>query len=158
MIMINLWQRFFAGQGGQTMKKHTIEQRMISLMSALFLCIFLFAGDNNRETDSELGAVSKQKTIVCDVYTIAQGVCSQELLQSDAAKLVRSDTPRKSDRHRWFEHFIKGSFFLFIAAVVLYLVLFQIFRQIQFRRRYIIKYIHDQDGYKNRPSLYCISR
>ncbi|MBQ8120313.1 MAG: hypothetical protein IJ172_06015 [Ruminococcus sp.] len=49
------------------MKKHTIEQRMISLMSALFLCIFLFAGDNNRETDSELGAVSKQKTIVCDV-------------------------------------------------------------------------------------------
>lgn len=99
------------------MKKHTIEQRMISLMSALFLCIFLFAGDNNRETDSELGAVSKQKTIVCDVYTIAQGVCSQELLQSDAAKLVRSDTPRKSDRHRWFEHFIKGSFFCLLLRL-----------------------------------------
>ncbi|MBR1422510.1 MAG: hypothetical protein IJ571_03600 [Ruminococcus sp.] len=140
------------------MKKPTLAQRIFSLMFALSFITLLFSnGDVNVQEDRLRTPVSRQSIIAADVYRLLQGVCSEELLPSRLTRITHTNAVKKQEQQKSFEHFLCGSSFLFIAAAVLYLLLFQVFRQVQFRRKYIIKYIHDQDGYKNRPSLYCIT-
>lgn len=137
------------------MKKRTFAQRIISLMLTLSFVALLFSGgDAVRQEERLQSSATRQSIIAADVSRLVQGVCSGELLAQRAAKLTHLDASEKQEQHRVPDRFLWGCSFNFIAAVVLYLTLFRIFRQVQFRRRYIIKYIHDQDGYKNRAPFY----
>ena len=131
-------------------------QRMISLMFAMTFWGVLFSGSDISEYDNSLfRASSDTKIMVREVSRIAKGVCSQELLPSNNAKITHSDTARPQNRLKYFDKWFKDGCIIFVAAAVLYLLLFQALRQVKCLKKYIIKYIHDQDGYKNRPSLYC---
>lgn len=92
--------------------------------------------------------------MVREVSRIAQGICSEELLPSKNINITHSDTKKPQNRLKHFDKCFKGGCILFIASAVLYLLLFQALRQVKCLKRYIIIYIHDQDGFKNRPSLY----
>lgn len=128
-------------------------QRMISLMFAVTFWGLLFSGGIS-EYDNRLCKASSDTAItVREVTRLAQGVCSEELLPSNNAKITHSDTIRPQNRLKYFDKWFKVGCILFIAAEVLYLLLFQALRQVWCLEKYIIRYIHDQDGYKNRPSL-----
>lgn len=130
-------------------------QRVISLMFAIAFLGMIFSADYISEYDNRLFmASSDTKIVVREVSRIAQGVCSEELLPSGNAKITHSYTTRPQNRLRYLDKWFKDGCIIFVAASVLYLWLFQALRQIKCLKRYIIKYIHDQDGYKNRPSLY----
>ena len=132
-------------------------QRMISLMFALTFLGVLFSGSISEYDNILCRASSDTRIMVREVSRIAQGVCSQELLPSNNAKITHSDTTRPQNRLKYFDKWFKAGCMLFAAAAVLYPLLFQALRQARCLKKYIIKYIHDQDGYKNRPSLYFFS-
>lgn len=137
------------------MKDRKLVQRMISLMFAMTFLGVLFSGSDISEYDNRLCRASYDtKITVREVSRLVMGVCSQELLPSNNAKITHTDTARPQNRLKYFEKWFKDGCILFAAAEVLYLLLFQALRQVKCLKKYIIKYIHDQDGYKNRPSLY----
>lgn len=138
------------------MTKRTFVQRIVSLMFALSFFSVLFSGCDISETENRLYRTSSDtKIMVREVSRIAQGVCSEELLPSKNAKITHSDTTRPQNRLKYFDKWFKHDCIIFVAASVLYLLLFQALRQVKCLKKYIIKYIHDQDGFKNRPSLLC---
>lgn len=100
-------------------------QRMISLMFAVTFLGVLFAGSDISEYDNRLfRASSDTKITVREVSRIAQGVCSEELLPSKNAKITHSDTTRPQNRLKYFDKWFKHGCIIFVAASVLYLLLF----------------------------------
>ena len=137
------------------MKKRTFAHRIVPMLLVFSFFSVLFAGSNISESENRLCKTSSDtKIMVREVSRIAQGVCSEELLSSNNAKITHSDTTRPQNSLKYFDKWFKDGCILFVAASVLYLLLFQALRQVKCLKQYIIKYIHDQDGYKNRPSLY----
>lgn len=143
------------GQGGQSMKKRTLTQRALSLLFTLSMLSLLLSGSAFGGTEDSLNStVSRRSTSIFNAYDPVREVCCEELITSRAVRLTRTDTAKRQSRIRLPEPSRACSSLLYIAAAIIYLILFQLFGQSVSLKRYIIKYIHDQDGFKNRPSLY----
>lgn len=140
------------------MNKHTLAKRIISLMLVMSFLGLLFSTNSSSGYKSDpLSSCDDAKIISTELHTIARGICSQELLPSKNARITHSDTTKPQNRLKSFDNCFSGGQILFTAAAALCLLLFQAFGQVICLKRYIIRYIHDQDGYKGISSLYCLN-
>ncbi len=137
------------------MKQNTFVRHLFALFIAFsFIPMFLSGNDFREANNDRLGNSDSHKIITCNVCRIVESVNAEELLSSNTTRITRCDTSRRLTQPKCFDYCFKGSSFLLFAAGILFLTLYHICRKICHSRRFIIKYIHDQDGHKNMPSYY----
>lgn len=131
------------------MNHNSFTRRLFALLIAFsFLPLLISGNDSNRTRNNLSSDLGAQNSITCDVYRFAVVICAEELLPSGTARLTRYDTSRKFIHPRRIYNYSKGNTYLLFAASVLFIILFLVYRRIYGSRRFIIKYIHDQDGHK----------
>lgn len=136
---------------------HTFRERILALILALaFALMFTSAGTAPPDQGTGTAPVS-QHDAVREIFLLGRGLCPEELIPPEAQRLTRPDTSHRPGQRSSLDRALGRGTFLLMAAVLVYLVMLRISRRVLPAKRYIIKYIHDQDGYKNRPSLYCIT-
>lgn len=131
--------------------KYKPVSRLISIFIALSVFSLFFSGNGIRGSDverpnSHIHAFSILNHGVCDVI---QFLPEDELLLShNPARLSRSHNSKGLHQQKNFILYLKNSLLLLFAAYVLYVFLQRIENNTFCSRKYIIKYIHDQDGHK----------
>lgn len=138
------------------MKKHTPVQRIFSVLFALFFLAYGPAGTDisNADSSSET-AVYRHLRTTHAAYTLVRGTGYEELLSLSFTRLTRPDTSRGSRQPKCFDSFFAGCCYRLVTAGILFLIYLLTFEQVTSCKRFIIKYIHDQDGHKNTTSFYC---
>ena len=137
------------------MKKRTLAHRIICLMFALCIFTYVFTGTDIREADNSLkSSASRHYTASFDALSLVRGIFSEDLLSQGNAKITRPDASRRQGQQKSFENFYAGSYYLLFTAGIMYLIMPPAFWQVRYCKKYIIKYIHDQDGPKGTPSFY----
>lgn len=131
--------------------KYKPVSRLISIFIALSVFTLLFSGNGIRGSDTErpnshIHAFSILNYGICDAI---QFLPDEELLSSyNPAQLSRSHNSKGLNQQKSVIFFLRNSLLLFLAAYVLYVFLQRIENNTFYSRKYIIKYIHDQDGHK----------
>ena len=120
-----------------------------AMVIAFLFLLFSFSGNvvsglNNEHTNFN----DAQNTYSCSAHRLAEVVCSEELLPLNQARIISSDSLRKPNQPKFFDCSSNGSTYLLISADILYLKAYLLKRKVSSTNRFIIKYIHDQDGHK----------
>ncbi len=137
------------------MKRNVLFQRILALFIAFLFIPLLLSDSGIGESESkQLSAASSQTVTNCDFYGFTGVIRAEEILPSGTSRISRCDSSGRPIQLKCIDYFFRSNHFLLYAAGVLYIILHYISRRICSSRKFIIKYIHDQDGYKNRPSFY----
>lgn len=140
-------------KGGRIVKYHSVIQHMLSLLIALSVLPLLVSCNEIRGADNaQSRRLRTQGAISCDLFRFADAVCARELLPSDAAKIMRPNPVRRLHHPRYFACCTAGSRAVLFSACLLCKAAYTEDRSRGGCRRFIIKYIHDQDGYKGASS------
>ena len=137
------------------MKQRAYLQRILVFFIALSFLPLLISGSSTKGSTNDRSNVhSTNRLISGSTYRFAEIICAEELLSPGNTKITRYDTSRKLTHPRFFEHYFNSSSFLLFASCILCLKLLLVHGSIRASRKFIIKYIHDQDGHKILPSYY----
>ena len=137
------------------MKQKSFVQRIFALFIA-FSCLSLLLSGNGYEkvNNGQLSSSENHRIITCDFYRFTVPVCTEELLSPEGTRITQSNASGVPKRSGSFDYCFKGSSFILLAEVITFTALYLVCTGICCIRRFIIKYIHDQDGYKINPSYY----
>ena len=137
------------------MKQKSFVQRIFALFIA-FSCLSLLLSGNgyDKAKKGQFGSSDHQRSITSEFYRFTVPVCTEELLSPEGTRITQSNASGVPKRSGSFDYCFKGSSFILLAAVLIFTALYLVFTGICCIRRFIIKYIHDQDGYKINPSYY----
>jgi len=132
------------------MKQNTFVHRIFALFIA-FSCISLLLSGNGyfQANRVQISSSDHQRAITCDFYRFTVPVCTEELLSSEGTRITQSNASGAPKRSGCLNYCFKGSSFILLTAVIIFSALYLVFTRICCIRRFIIKYIHDQDGYKS---------
>lgn len=131
-------------------QKKKAEYRLLALFISLSFFSLLFSGNCIRSSDNSkvnshnhILGVSNHKT--CEFINIEP---TDELVTSSIPRISRYHTPKGFNQPKYFIYCLKNSLLSLLAAFVLYVIINCGDSTALCSRRYIIKYIHDQDGHK----------
>lgn len=131
--------------------KQTLIHNFISVLTALFLLPLLITGNGIKtQHGSSLGKNSPPFSIsVSDNIALPVIASAEEVLPAKPVRLSHSGAQKLPVRPEWFICFFGGAIRLLAAVLLLYAISAIVSGNIISSRRYIIKYIHDQDGHKD---------
>lgn len=138
--------------------RETSAFRLISFVIALSVFSFLFACSGLRSPDAEKinSRIYAFRTAYSGTYAAVEFAADEELISSGSRRITRSHHPRGLYQHRNFLFGLCSRLYP-LFAVYLLLVLLQRTESGTFcSLRYIIKYIHDQDGHKSNILRYTV--
>lgn len=151
---------FSAQEGGAMRYRETSAFRLISFIIALSVFSFLFACSGLRSPDAEKinSRIYAFRAAYSGTYAAAEFAADEELFSSGSQRITRGHHPKGLHQHRNFI-FCLCSCLYPLFAVYLLLVLLQRMDSGTFcSLKYIIKYIHDQDGHKSDILRYKVQR
>ena len=135
------------------MKYDSFQRHILSLLIALSLLpLFVTCNEMRGADDLRLRGLRKQGVISCDLFRFADAVCAEKLLPSDDARIMRPNPVRRLHHPRYYACCAVLSSAVLSFACMLCKATYTEDRSRGGCRRYIIKYIHDQDGYKGASS------
>ncbi|MDO5150007.1 MAG: hypothetical protein ACI4KB_09105 [Oscillospiraceae bacterium] len=124
--------------------------RFPAILAAALMLLTFFCSNSNDKTDIFFSRS-------CDVsYSINHSpdialpavIRTEEVISSDNARITGSNSVKKSLRPSHFYYILKGTGTLSAALITAFITSLYIGTDTVFSRRYILKYIHDQDGHK----------
>lgn len=131
--------------------------RLTALFVAFLFIPMLLCGSNSGDKeDNPLSPKNSGFNIstqeVCQPSAIA---CAEELLQSGGLRISRCGSAKRTNLPKCFDYYFNRILEFLNAAGVLYINIGFFIGCIACSRRFIIRYIHHQDGYRISPSFYC---
>ena len=132
------------------MKQNALTQRLFFLLITLSVFPLFLSGNGLRGSDdARLDDIRTRGVGVCEIYRYVDAFCTEVYLPSADAKIRQSNPARRSHQSRVFVCCASGGSVLLFAAGVSCMLRLSAERRSGSYSRYIIKYIHDQDGYKS---------
>lgn len=131
--------------------------RLTALFVAFLFIPMLLCGSNSGDKeDNPLSSKNSGFNIstqeVCQPSAIA---CAEELLQSGGLRISRCGSAKRTNLPKCFDYYFNRILEFLNASGVLYINIGFFIGGIACSRRFIIRYIHHQDGYRISPSFYC---
>ena len=131
--------------------------RLTALFVAFLFIPMLLCGSNSGDKeDNPLSPKNSGFNIstqeVCQPSAIA---CAEELLQSGGLRISQCGSAKRTNLPKCFDYYFNRILEFLNAAGVLYINIGFFIGGIACSRRFIIRYIHHQDGYRISPSFYC---
>ena len=128
----------------------TMIQKIVSAFTALLLLPLLLTCNGIKSPyERSFGQHSSPYNFsASDNPALPVIACSEELITKDTVRFLRSGTQRLPVHPEWFIYFFNGAIHLLTTALLLYVISLLMNENIVLISRYIIKYIHDQDGHK----------
>lgn len=139
---------------GREMKRVTLVRRIVALFLVLTIIPLLLSCSQIAETDNKQLNDFSQQVTSSDFSGLTALIQAEKILPQNTTRIAQCDSSGRQIQLKYVDYFIKRNNFLLYAAAILYIALFYIACRICSCRKFIIKYIHNQDGYKNRPSFY----
>ena len=137
------------------MKRKNFKYRMLALFAALLLLPLMFSAQSSvRVKDDSQNSLQVYDMLPCDFDCNVLIVTSKELLCTNNVRITRCEGLRSQYQPRCFDYCFKGNSCLICAAVLLYMIIYSSRRKLCLSRRFIIKFIHDQDGHKIAAPFY----
>ena len=130
--------------------KNTVIHKIISALTALLLLPLLLTGNGIRDRHEHSSDQHHRpySFSVSDDHALPVIVYAEEFTSAEPVRLSRSGIRKLPLQPEWFICFFNGAIRLITAALLLYVISTLMSVNIVPSRRYIIKYIHDQDGHK----------
>jgi hypothetical protein len=82
------------------------------------------------------------------VYGIVRTVSSEELLAADIPRITRYTNSKGINQPKGWLYYLNYRLSFLTAVFIIYVLISHTGNVVFFSRKYIIKYIHDQDGHK----------
>ena len=138
------------------MRKITIYSRLTALMTVLLLLPALaFSMQDNKSPEYSTGSITVgtqcRHTELVRFVTLAY---PEEFLPSRNTHQLRNQTRHSTSAPRSDTLYFKRSQFCFQAVCILYVILWFLGKSVSYSQRFIIRYIHDQDGRKGKASAF----
>lgn len=134
------------------MKQNTFLQRIAALFSVLTFIPLLFSSNNIKWNNNEQTSSSDPHILLtCDVYQLTEFLSLEELLPTSGTRISHFTPSKRLVQPKCLDYCFEGVYFILFAASILFIALRTRNKRICFSRRYIIKYIHNQDGIKITP-------
>ena len=131
------------------MNKKAFRKNIIVLFLAFSLLLLLLPSQSFlRLNSAHQNSLKYYDTLPCDVEHIAVIAAAERILPANQIRLTRCDPLHDQYQPRSFDRCFKGNSWSFFPAWLLYIIIYYFFRKLCCSRRYIIKYVHDQDGHK----------
>ena len=131
------------------MKRKSFKYRMLALFVAFLLLPLMFSAQSSvRVKDDSQNSFQAYDMLPCDFNCNGLIVTSKELICTNNVRITRCEVLRSQYQPRCFDYCFKGNPCLICAAVLLYMIIYSSRRKLCLSRRFIIKFIHDQDGHK----------
>jgi hypothetical protein len=142
-------------KGGRHMKHNFTLRHTLALLTALtFIPLFLSGKSINGIKLSDKQSRNTQKVISCDAYRFTETVFAEELKSQNPIRIIRCDSSQRLNQPKFLDFCFYFGTLIRSAVGILFITIYLVFRKICHKCRYIIKYIHDQDGFKIIPSFY----
>ncbi|WP_028519410.1 hypothetical protein [Ruminococcus flavefaciens] len=131
------------------MKKKAFIRYILALSMVLSLLPLLCSAQSFLRLDSpHQNRLKYYDTLPCDAEHIAVIAAAERILPTSHIRLTRCDPLHDQYQPRSSDRCFKGNSWSFFTAGLLYIIIYYVIRKLCFSRRYIIKYVHDQDGHK----------
>lgn len=137
-----------ARKGRFLMKQNTFVRYLFALLISFSLFSLLLSSDDICEANNF--RLNNNKAAAYDIYSYVKALSADKILPDKNTRITQCDNYGKLSHPRCFDYCFKGSFFILFAAEIFYIVLLFIYCEIRSSSKFIIKYIHDQDGHKNK--------
>jgi len=138
-------------------QKFNIPYRIIALFIALsMLPALLFSGHDLKNTEKD-HAGPFSESILSAEYDINQypaAFITEELFRDHTARISQNHPQKRSGRSDTFQVCLISNFLLTAAAYILFILIKLWHENKNFSLKFIIRYIHDQDGYKIYDLIY----
>lgn len=142
-------------KGGRHMKHNFTLRHTLALLTALtFIPLFLSGKSINGIKLSDKQNRNTQKVVSCDAYRFTETVFAEELKSQNPIRIIRCDSSQRLNQPKFLDFCFYFGTLIRSAVGILFITIYLVFRKICHKCRYIIKYIHDQDGFKIIPSFY----
>lgn len=132
-------------------QKNSICNRILTVCMALAFLPVLLSVSTTLEPS---GGVRSSSAAHAELQGLAEFLCSEEFLPLRPAHVYRSHTGRGLTAPRHFQLWFRQFGQQFLTVCILYLTLRLFGEAVTLTRRYIIRYIHDQDGRKGAASVF----
>ena len=122
----------------------------------LFIPMLLCGSNSGDKEDNPLSPkysgfnISMQE--ICQPSAIA---CAEELFQSGGLRISRCGSVKRTNLPKCLDYYFNRILEFLTAAGVIYINTIFLMCGFACSRRFIIRYIHHQDGYRISPSFYC---
>ena len=136
------------------MKRITLVRRIVSLFLVLTIIPLLLSCSHIVEPDSKQLSDFSQQVTSSNFSGLTALIQAEKILPQNSTRIAGYDNSGRQIQLKYVDYFIKRNNFFLYAAAILCIALCYISGRICSSRKFIIKYIHNQDGYKNRPSFY----
>lgn len=131
--------------------------RLTALLSAFLFIPMLLCSNNLKPQEDNPQSLQKKgyNITIQDVCQPSAIACTEELAQSGSLRITRCGSTKRTNLPKCLDYYFNRILEFLIVAFILYLnVRFRV-SGASFSCRFIIRYIHDQDGYRISPSFYC---
>ena len=137
------------------MKRKTLVRRIMALFLVLTIIPLLLSFSQLGESDSKQLHDFSQQVTSSDLGFTAL-IQAEKILPQNTTRIAECNSSGRQIQLKYVDYFIKRNNSLLFAAAILFISLCYISGRICSSRKFIIKYIHNQDGYKNKPSFYLL--
>ena len=131
------------------MKKRTLRKNFFVLFIVFSLLPLLFSAQSFLKlNNSHRNRLSFYEALPCDVEHSAVIAAVERILPTNHIRNTRFDPLTNQYQPRSIDYCFKGNSWSFFSAGLLYIFMYPVIVKPFCSRRYIIKYVHDQDGHK----------
>lgn len=130
--------------------------RILSMFLAFSLIPALVSGSQNDRKfshDSLIPLSEAMTSVDSGIDRFPTAIIAAELFRDNTTRISRSHTTRRSGHPEIMQFCLVGSIFLLAAAYILVVLIRRRNKRRNSSLSFIIRYIHDQDGYKS-PGLF----
>ncbi len=126
-----------------------ISYRILSVFIALlFLPMFFYGASGNKSAAEPLKKQNSFNISLNDICFTATAICEEEFVQSGTAKISECRTLRRLVQPKSADYYIANVSFSPLSANIYYFRLNLSITALINSRKFIIRYIHHQDGYR----------